>query len=212
VTLRLEVEPAPLSRDDPGPPPPPPADRLGSRLSRSAGAHSIHGRLLVAASGANPCGDDWGDPECVQGCKRVLEDRCTFACHDRCTQRQCCAAARAACGTRTRNAMTPPPPSTPYRCVVWAGFTSGCFHQPAFQRSLIASTYTRERAAAALRPHDHAYLAMKSLWNVAIRPATASISSSGGKNVVRKCHVSFFWPNPEPGTTTMPVASSRASA
>jgi len=56
------------------------------------------------------------------------------------------------------------------------------------------------------------YLAKKSLWKAAIRATTASISSSGGKKVVRKCHVPSFWPNPDPGTTTIPVSSSNASA
>ena len=62
------------------------------------------------------------------------------------------------------------------------------------------------------QPPPYAYLAMNALWNLPIRSTTASISSSGGRNVVRKCHVPATWPKPEPGTTTMPVSSRSASA
>merc|ERR1719230_502756 len=37
-----------------------------------------------------------------------------------------------------------------------------------------------------------------------------SILSSCGRKVVRKCQVPASWPNPEPGTTQMPVASSKS--
>ena len=37
-----------------------------------------------------------------------------------------------------------------------------------------------------------AYLSMKLLWNADSRSITPSISSSGGRNVVRKCHVPSF--------------------
>ena len=40
----------------------------------------------------------------------------------------------------------------------------------------------------------------------------ATVAGSGGRNVVRKCHVPSFCPKPEPGTITIPVSSSVASA
>ena len=59
---------------------------------------------------------------------------------------------------------------------------------------------------------NYACLARNSPWNFAIRSPTRSIWSSGGRKVVRKCHVPAFWPKPEPGTTTMPVFSRRCIA
>ena len=59
---------------------------------------------------------------------------------------------------------------------------------------------------------SHEYFAMNPLWNSPIRVITPSISFSGGRKVVRKCHVPCFWPKPEPGTTTIPVASRSARA
>mmetsp|Transcript_10823 Transcript_10823/g.39211 ORF Transcript_10823/g.39211 Transcript_10823/m.39211 type:complete len:283 (-) Transcript_10823:777-1625(-) len=50
---------------------------------------------------------------------------------------------------------------------------------------------------------------MKSPWNLVIFCTTPSMSASAGRNVVLKCHVPSTWPNPLPGTTTIPVASSR---
>eukprot|EP01139_Manchomonas_bermudensis_P001270 Amastigsp_a1627_136.p3 type:complete len:106 gc:universal Amastigsp_a1627_136:1586-1269(-) len=48
---------------------------------------------------------------------------------------------------------------------------------------------------------------MKSAWKAAMRSTTDSIFDSGGRNVVRKCHVPSAWPKPEPGTTQTPVFS-----
>ena len=49
---------------------------------------------------------------------------------------------------------------------------------------------------------------MKLSWKPARRSVTASIWSSCGRKVVRKCHVPSSCPKPEPGTTQIPVASS----
>ena len=67
---------------------------------------------------------------------------------------------------------------------------------------------SRSRSSTSLQ----LYLAMKSAWKVAIWAMTVSMSPSGGRKVVRKCHVSFFCRKPEPGTTTMPVVSRSARA
>ena len=61
-------------------------------------------------------------------------------------------------------------------------------------------------------PFLYAYLPMKSAWKAVIRSTTSVISDSGGRKVVRKCHVPSFCPKPLPGTTTIPVASSSARA
>ena len=58
---------------------------------------------------------------------------------------------------------------------------------------------------AALAAAGALKLARKASWKPARRLVTAVIWSSGGRKVVRKCQVPFFWPKPEPGTTTRPV-------
>ena len=47
-------------------------------------------------------------------------------------------------------------------------------------------------------------------WNSPSFRTTVSISSSGGRMVVRKCQVPGSCPKPEPGTTQMPVSSRSA--
>eukprot|EP00955_Chlamydomonas_euryale_P073954 361894-Chlamydomonas_euryale.AAC.7 len=54
------------------------------------------------------------------------------------------------------------------------------------------------------------YLAMNLTWNFDSDRMAASMSSSDGRNVVRKWLVPSSWPNPLPGTTTMPVSTSRS--
>lgn len=49
------------------------------------------------------------------------------------------------------------------------------------------------------------YLSMNSSWNFTIDPTH---SVPGARNVVRKCKVPSFCPNPLPATTHTPVASS----
>lgn len=46
-------------------------------------------------------------------------------------------------------------------------------------------------------------------WNSLSRPSISMIMDSGGRMVVLKWKVPGLWPKPEPGTTQMPVASSR---
>ena len=62
------------------------------------------------------------------------------------------------------------------------------------------------RLAPATPTQIYLYLSMNSLWNLTMLPTH---SVPGAKKVVRKCRVPSRWPNPEPGTTQMPVASSR---
>ena len=47
------------------------------------------------------------------------------------------------------------------------------------------------------------------MWKAPISPIVFSNKSGGGRKVVRKWKAyGSGWPNPEPGTTTRPVASS----
>ena len=48
---------------------------------------------------------------------------------------------------------------------------------------------------------------MKAEWKVSTRFMTPESFSSGGRKVVRKCHVPSFCPNPLPGTTTFAVGA-----
>ena len=133
---------------------------------------------------------------------------------------------RATCRDDTCSAITPYPIDSPVRAEPRGPCRPSAYESVSSEarlrisRGRITSNKLAARLGSMRQPAcrvlpslgDQAYCCMNAAWKALMRAMTVSMSLSGGRNVVRKCHVSFFCPKPEPGTTTIPVASSNASA
>lgn len=79
-----------------------------------------------------------------------------------------------------------------------------------FDSDTLAASMSSSHANPGADAAAYLYLAMNLSWNFDSDKMATSMSSSDGRNVVRKWLVPSSWPNPLPGTTTMPVSTSRS--